>query len=295
MTPTRARATLAEAAVHALLAGDVLALQPMVSPDVVDHAAEPGQPEGWRGLRERVMTLCAALPDGDVTVDVLRMEGDTVLARAVITAVRRVAGPEPVEVARPLTVAVVLRFDEEGLLSELWTSSDLAVEVPREQESRVRAVDRDGQRESPTKGGEAPMSVRTDVARQALKALAAGELPLMESFFADTFVFHTQRDGKPADRTGLPDRALLLTSTLHEATLSIEIVLEDGDLVALRWRGRAVHRGNLLGVPATGARVETTGITIFRFAGDLIAEEWTEFDGLGLLGQIAPGRRPQSA
>jgi hypothetical protein len=27
MTPTRARATLAEAAVHALLAGDVLALQ----------------------------------------------------------------------------------------------------------------------------------------------------------------------------------------------------------------------------------------------------------------------------
>jgi hypothetical protein len=139
MTPTRARASLAEAAVHALLAGDVLALQPMVSADVVDHAAEPGQPEGWRGLRERVMTLCAALPDGDVTVDVLRMEGDTVLARAVITAVRRVAGPEPVEVARPLTVAVVLRFDEDGLLSELWTSSDLAVEASREQESRVRA------------------------------------------------------------------------------------------------------------------------------------------------------------
>jgi hypothetical protein len=138
MTPTRARATLAEAAIHALLAGDVLALQPMVSPDVVDHAAEPGQPEGWRGLRERVMTLCAALPDGDVTVDVLRMEGDTVLARAVITAVRRVAGPEPVEPARPLTVAIVLRFDEEGLLSELWTSSDLAVEGPPEQVSRLR-------------------------------------------------------------------------------------------------------------------------------------------------------------
>jgi hypothetical protein len=110
----------------------------MVSPDVVDHAAEPGQPEGWRGLRERVMTLCAALPDGDVTVDVLRMESDTVLARAIITAVRRAAGPEPVEVDRPLTVAVVLRFDEEGLLSELWTSSDLAVEEPDEQAARVR-------------------------------------------------------------------------------------------------------------------------------------------------------------
>ena len=138
MTPTRARATLAEAAVHALLAGDVLALQPMVSPDVVDHAAEPGQPEGWRGLRERVMTLCAALPDGDVTVDVLRVEGDTVLVRASFTAVRRVTGPEPDETARPLNAAFVLRFDENGLLCELWTSSDLAVEEPQEQESRLR-------------------------------------------------------------------------------------------------------------------------------------------------------------
>ena len=138
MTPTRARATLAEAAVHALLAGDVLALQSMVSPDVVDHSAEPGQPEGWRGLLERVMTLCTALPDGDVTVDVLRVEDDTVLARAVITAVRRVTGPEPVEVDRPLTAAVVLRFDEESLLCGLWTSSDLAVEEPDELAPRVR-------------------------------------------------------------------------------------------------------------------------------------------------------------
>ena len=139
MTPTRARATLAEAAVHALLAGDVLALQSMVSSDVLDHSAEPGQPEGWRGLRERVITLCAALPDGDVTVDVLRVEGDTVLVRASFTAVRRVTGPEPDETARPLTAAIVLRFDDQSLISQLWTSSDLAVDVPGEQPSHVRA------------------------------------------------------------------------------------------------------------------------------------------------------------
>jgi steroid delta-isomerase-like uncharacterized protein len=131
------------------------------------------------------------------------------------------------------------------------------------------------------------MSVRTDVARRALNALAAGELPLMQTCFADNFVFHTQRDGKPAGPAGLPDRALLLSSSLHDATLEIELVMEDGDLVACRWRGRAVHRGELLGVPASGAQVEATGITIFRFVGDLISEEWTEFDGLGLLAQIA--------
>jgi hypothetical protein len=137
MTPIRAQTALAEAVVHALLAGDVLALHPMVSADVVDHSAEPGQPAGWRGLRERVMTLCAALPDGDVAVDVLSVEGDTVLARAVLTAVRRGAGPEPAEVVRPLIVALVLRFGH-GLLAELWTSDDLAADAPGLQPSQVR-------------------------------------------------------------------------------------------------------------------------------------------------------------
>ena len=139
------------------------------------------------------------------------------------------------------------------------------------------------------------MSVRTDVARRALTSLAAGELPLMQTCFAENFVFHSQRDGKPVGRAGLADRALLLTCNLHDATLSIQLMMEDGDLVACRWRGRAVHRGELLGVPASGAHVETTGITIFRFVGDLISEEWTEFDGLGLLAQIAPSRRRANA
>ena len=138
------------------------------------------------------------------------------------------------------------------------------------------------------------MSVRTDVARRALTSLAAGELPSMQSCFADNFVFHSQRHGKSAGRGGLPDRALLLTTSLHDATLSIELMMEDADLVACRWRGRAVHRGALLGIPASGAHVETTGITIFRFTGDLISEEWTEFDGLGLLAQIAPSSLPAS-
>jgi SnoaL-like domain len=128
MTRTRAQAALAETVVHALLAGDVLALQPLVALDVLDHSAQIGQPPGWRGLRERVMTLCASLPAGDVAVDVINVAGDTVLARATLTAVRRATGPEPVEVTGVLTVALVLKFEGE-LLVELWTSPDLAADA----------------------------------------------------------------------------------------------------------------------------------------------------------------------
>ena len=89
MTRERVRTSLAEAVVRALVAGDVLTLQRMVHPDVLDHSAQPGQPAGWPGVRERAMTLCAAMPESEVSVDVLSASGDTVLARAELVALRR--------------------------------------------------------------------------------------------------------------------------------------------------------------------------------------------------------------
>ena len=128
MTRERERSSLAEAVVHALLTGDVLILQRLVSPDVVDHSAQSGQPTGWAGLRERSMTLCAAMPEGEVTVDILGSVEDTVLARAELVAVRRDAGA-PVGPSSRVTVALVLRFQGE-LLSEMWTSADLVLDRP---------------------------------------------------------------------------------------------------------------------------------------------------------------------
>jgi predicted ester cyclase len=41
-----------------------------------------------------------------------------------------------------------------------------------------------------------------------------------------------------------------------------------------------------MGVPPTGAEIACDAITIFRIAGDKIAEEWTVWDALGLLQQV---------
>ena len=106
---------------RALVAGDVLALQAMVHPDLVDHSAVPGQPEGWAGLRERAMTLCAAVPDTEVPVEVLCVDGDTVMCRVRTTGPPRTGpGVSPAG----LIVVLVLRFQDK-LLREIWTSSDV--------------------------------------------------------------------------------------------------------------------------------------------------------------------------
>jgi predicted ester cyclase len=63
-------------------------------------------------------------------------------------------------------------------------------------------------------------------------------------------------------------------------------VFSSGDRVAIRWTFRGSHVGPFLGVEGTGRRVHVTGMDIFRFEGDRIAEFWTEFNLMDLAEQI---------
>src|ERR687897_2213906 len=67
---------------------------------------------------------------------------------------------------------------------------------------------------------------------------------------------------------------------------TIEDLIAEGDKVAARWRARATHRGEYVGVPPTDKEVEFTGISVYRIEGNKIAESWTIEDELSLMRQI---------
>jgi predicted ester cyclase len=52
----------------------------------------------------------------------------------------------------------------------------------------------------------------------------------------------------------------------------IEDLVAEGDKVVARWRSRATHRGDYMGIPPTGKEVEFTGISFYRIEGNKIAE-----------------------
>jgi steroid delta-isomerase-like uncharacterized protein len=66
----------------------------------------------------------------------------------------------------------------------------------------------------------------------------------------------------------------------------IEDLIATDDRVVVRYRFSGTHEGEALGVPATGRRVETTGIAIFRVEDGTITEEWAVDDVDGLLRQL---------
>jgi predicted ester cyclase len=76
---------------------------------------------------------------------------------------------------------------------------------------------------------------------------------------------------------------------------TIEDLIAEGDKVVARWRSRATHQGEYMGVPPTGNEVEFTGISVYRIEGGRISESWNVEDKLGLLRQISTIAEPEQS
>jgi predicted ester cyclase len=101
-----------------------------------------------------------------------------------------------------------------------------------------------------------------------------GNLDAAEELFAPGAADAARQEA--ADfRRGFPD----VVST-------IEDLIAEGDKVVARWRSRATHRGEYMGIPPTGEEVEFTGISVYRIEGGKIAESWNSEDQLCLMRQI---------
>jgi predicted ester cyclase/quinol monooxygenase YgiN/uncharacterized protein YndB with AHSA1/START domain len=62
--------------------------------------------------------------------------------------------------------------------------------------------------------------------------------------------------------------------------------LAEGDRVLIRYRGQGTQRGDFLGIPATGRRIDYTGMFLVRVEGAQIAEVWAQPDQLGIVRQL---------
>ena len=63
-------------------------------------------------------------------------------------------------------------------------------------------------------------------------------------------------------------------------------LLVDGDRIAAHFVDTGTHRGEFLGVPATGRAVTTQEFAVYRVADGRIVEVWVTADNLRLLEQL---------
>ena len=138
------------------------------------------------------------------------------------------------------------------------------------------------------------------VRRQEEELFTQGNLDAADEIYAPNYVGHDPSN--PEDIRGL-EAAKQAAADYREAFPDLQVIIEDliaeGDKVAARVRFSGTHQGELDGIAPTGRRVDCTGIVISRIEGGKIAEDWANFDDLGMMQQLGvipkPGQQPPSS
>ena len=134
------------------------------------------------------------------------------------------------------------------------------------------------------------------VARREIQELFnhTGNLDAADEIYAPDYVGHDPTSGDIRGVEGAKQYAAALRQAFPDLESTIEDQIAVGDKVVSRFSARGTHQGETEAFgPPTGKRVEITGITIERFEGGKIAEDWSEYNALGMLQQL--GLIPEDA
>ena len=125
------------------------------------------------------------------------------------------------------------------------------------------------------------------VLRQEEEIFTRGNLDAADEIYAPGYVGHDPSN--PEDVRG-PEAAKQAAADYRRAFPDLRVTVEDliaeGDKVVARLRFRGTHLGELEGIAPTGRWVDCTGIVVSRMEGGKIAEDWANFDDLGLMRQL---------
>jgi len=122
-----------------------------------------------------------------------------------------------------------------------------------------------------------------------------GDSGLLDPLLAPDMVDHTAPSGPVIGRE--PGKQLIASfaRAFPDTTLTVDLMVAEGDMVAAFVSYRSTHTGPFVGHPPTGKEVRVTGMDIMRYRDGQVIELWSQFDDLGLLQQLGIVPRPEDA
>jgi len=138
------------------------------------------------------------------------------------------------------------------------------------------------------------LDAKKAIARGWHESLNQRNLDMLDGLLASDIVHHSATFPDTEGPAGVTRILGAAFTGFPDVRWTVEDVIDEGDLVAVRFRADGSHLGEFQGYPPTGRPVVWTGINIFRIECGRIVESWSEVDGVGRLEQIGvlPSRRP---
>ena len=109
-----------------------------------------------------------------------------------------------------------------------------------------------------------------------------GNLDVIDELAADDYInHHTGRD-----RAGHKRQTAEIQAAFSDSGITLEEIVPEGDMVAVRWHTHGTHTDEYMGVPATGKVITSHGVSMYRIAGGKIVEDVAVIDELSVMRQL---------
>jgi steroid delta-isomerase-like uncharacterized protein len=112
-----------------------------------------------------------------------------------------------------------------------------------------------------------------------------GDVSRAREFIAEGFVSHNTVDVAILGPDEYGQAVATYRTAFPDLVTTVEDVFAAGDRVAVRGTDRGTHIGEFMGRPATGRKITSTWIEIFRIENGKAVEGWLETDARHLLNE----------
>ena len=117
------------------------------------------------------------------------------------------------------------------------------------------------------------------------EVIVKGNLSAVDEIMASNYVYHFPgQDVKGPE--GFKEFVKMMRTAFPDLSMTIEDQIAEGDKVATRETMRGTHKGDFMGIAATGKQVTFTGMVIVHFQDGKEVEAWGSPDMLGLFQQL---------
>lgn len=169
----------------------------------------------------------------------------------------------------------------DGKVVEEWEAKDMAALL-----NQLGANEPVGQLDA-----EAPPGAKAVASRFVYDVWSGGDLGLIDEIFAADFVNHSLLPGQSPARDGIRQFVSRWRSAFPDVNVTADLLVAQGERVAIRWTSRGTHLGGLLGVPPSGRYITVSGITMLTVRDGQITESTQQWALADLLDQAgaSPG------
>ena len=108
----------------------------------------------------------------------------------------------------------------------------------------------------------------------------------IDEFFATTYTYYNPSLPHVKDLSTLKEFNTATYGAFPDIHFTLEDMVAEGDKVVYRASARGTHKGEFMGIAATGKHVTFTSIVISRIAKGKFQEDWESLDGMYVLQQL---------